>query len=309
MAKKKRKSTAQVNLGGDSNQPKPTTPRTQVYTPPEMSIGEILKSRWHLFATFIAIVLGSTYIFAIYGMSPPVQQWDYEVVNSFDHDSSAFTQGLLYHDGHLYESTGRYGESSIRKVEIDTGKPIINKRLADKFFGEGLVQIGDKLVQLTWKENRVFEYDLALNQTGSKSIETEGWGLTYDGKHLITTTGWTDLHYYDPETLEKSHKITVTQGASRIDRINEMEMVDGMIFANRLGSISRDDSIYIIDPKTAKVEGKADLSKLFTGPERPSGVDEGVMNGIAYNPEKGTFYVTGKNWPKIFEVKLFKKNK
>jgi glutamine cyclotransferase len=222
------------------------------------------------------------------------------VVNVYPHDPTAFTQGLHYHEGFLYESTGLEGQSTIRKVDLKTGQPLINIPLDPQLFGEGLTMVGDQLYQVTWKSGVGFVYNLELQQVKRFDYSGQGWGLTYDGQSLVMSDGATFLRYFDPVTFQETKQQPVYLGSFKLDKLNEMEYVDGYIFANRW----QDDRIYVIDPRTGRVRAKISLPTLLPPDQRPQGRDDGSLNGIAYNPETKTFYVTGKKWPKLFEIRV-----
>lgn len=260
-----------------------------------------LKYRWHLVAIFAVIVMGSVMIWALTAFSAlGVEQIEYEVVATYPHDPGAFTQGLLYHDGFLYESTGQYGESTFRKVNIETGEVVNRVPLGDQLFAEGLTMVGDQFYQLTWKSELGLIYNEQMTAVRKFEYEGEGWGLAYDGQHLILSDKSATLRFHDPETMRLDNNVTVLFGQSAVAEINELEYVDGQLFAN----IWKRDFIYRINPKTGQVTGRIDLSRLLAPSERPPIEQDGSLNGIAYNPEKGTFYVTGKRWPKLFEIRL-----
>jgi glutaminyl-peptide cyclotransferase len=220
-----------------------------------------------------------------------------EVVKSFPHDSQAFTQGLFYDGGILFESTGEEGTSGIRKVKLDTGEVTAQAPLAAPYFGEGIIGWKDKIYQLTWKDQKGFIYnraDLTLN--GEFAYKGEGWGLTQNGKSVIMSDGTATLRFLDPETMAQQSTIAVTANGCPVSQLNELEWVDGEIWAN----IWQSDLIARIDPATGKVKGFVDVAAL--GPPAPS-VDE-VPNGIAYDSAAKRIFVTGKMWPQLYEVKL-----
>jgi glutamine cyclotransferase len=271
--------------------------------PGELDWRQMLAERWHLWLTFVVIALGGTIVYS-WGMGTGmVAEWEHEIVAVHPHDPNAFTQGLHYHQGHLFESTGMEGQSSIRKVEIRSGQPTINIPLDAREFGEGLTMVGDQFYQLTWKSGVGFVYNQELQLVRKFDYTGEGWGLTFDGKHLIMSDGGTELTFLDPETLQVVRRLPVVMGSFKLDRINEMEYVDGLIFANRW----QQDSIFVIHPETGRVIARVPLFNLLTPAERPRGRDDGSLNGIAYNPETKTFYVTGKKWPKMFEIRVQRK--
>lgn len=264
---------------------------------------QLLAERWHLWLTFVLVALGSTIIYS-WGMgSSMVPEWEYEVVAVHPHDPDAFTQGLHFHDGHLYESTGLEGQSSIRKVDIATGKPLIKIPLDPRHFGEGLTMLGDQFYQLTWKSEVGFVYNRELQLVRSFDYKGQGWGLTSDGENLIMSDGSTDLVFLDPESGRVEKRLPISMGSFKLNEVNEMEYVDGMIYANRW----KQDAIFVINPATGRVLARVPLIGLLPAAERPQGRDDGSLNGIAYNPESKTFYVTGKKWPKLFEIRIKKK--
>lgn len=222
-----------------------------------------------------------------------------EIVRVYPHDSSAFTQGLLYHQGQLYESTGLYGRSTLRRVEIESGRVVQSTPLAPSYFGEGLALCEGRLIQLTWQSRVGFVYDKdTFVPVKQFHYETEGWGLTFDGTSLIMTDGSASLIFLDPETFAETGRIEVRCGKAPVRQLNELEMVRGDLFANILGK----DVIARISPKTGDVLGWVDLRGLrkALGPVR--GAD--VLNGIAYDPDNDRLFVTGKLWPKLFEIRL-----
>lgn len=222
------------------------------------------------------------------------------VVNQFPHDSKAFTQGLLFHGGYMYEGTGLYGESSLRKVRLEDGAIIEYIGLKEEFFGEGITILGDKVYQLTWLEKSGFIYDLTtFNLIGSFSYETEGWGLTSDGEYLIMSDGSHILTYLDPKSLKPVRNIEVHGNEGEVTRLNELEYINGEIYAN----IWFSDTIVRIDPRDGKVLGWINLSTLRAA-EKKVDPKADVLNGIAYDQETGRIFVTGKFWSAIYEIQL-----
>lgn len=226
-------------------------------------------------------------------------QMTYEVVNSFPHDPNAFTQGLIYLDGFLYESTGLYGESSLRKVVLETGEVVQQIDLSPAYFAEGLTAWEDLLVQLTWREETGFIYDRAdFTLQGQFSYPTEGWGLTHDGEQLIMSDGSAALFFLDPDTFEITGSVDVAWQGDPVYQLNELEYIWGEVYAN----IWQTDDIVRIDPNSGEVTGWIDMSGILPPEERTPETD--VLNGIAYDPEGDRLFITGKLWPRVFEVEL-----
>jgi glutamine cyclotransferase len=230
----------------------------------------------------------------------PVPVFGYTVVRSYPHDPGAFTQGLSYQDGFLYEGTGLNGRSSIRKVRLETGEVVQIQPLEAQYFGEGIAVWQDTIVQLTWQSEIGFVYDRATFQRkGTFTYRGEGWGLTHDGKRLIMSDGQPDgaLRFIDPSTLKETGRLAVRDGGRPVAGLNELEVVRGEIFAN----VWQTDRIARISPSTGRVTGWIDLRGLLS-PREAAGVD--VLNGIAYDAARDRLFVTGKLWPKLFEIKL-----
>lgn len=221
-----------------------------------------------------------------------------EVLATYPHDPAAFTQGLLFHAGHLYESTGQFGASSLREVEIETGKVLRSLMLPPEEFGEGLALDGDRLFQITWQNQVAHAWRLAdFAPLGDFAYPGEGWGLAFDGKSWIQSDGSSQLVFRSPRDFSVERKVQVLRGSRLQFYLNELEWVDGAIWAN----VWMSDEIVRIDPATGKVTGWVDASGLLA-PEERRGAD--VLNGIAYNPTRQVFYLTGKFWPKLFEVRI-----
>lgn len=231
--------------------------------------------------------------------SPP-EPLLYQVVRTLPHDSTAYTQGLLLHRGVLYESTGRYGESRVRTVDPNSGEVLRDAPLDSIYFGEGLARVNDRLIQLTWKEGtaRVLDAE-TLDSVGSFSYGGEGWGLCYDGTQLWMSDGTSTLTRRDPESFALLGTLDVTSGGVAVFRLNELECVDGDIWAN----VYQRDEIVRVDATTGQVTGILNAQPLTSGAGR-LGDPEAVLNGIAWNPESGTFYLTGKLWSRLYEVRL-----
>jgi glutaminyl-peptide cyclotransferase len=228
----------------------------------------------------------------------PIPVYRYTVVKSYPHDRQAFTQGLVYLNGFLYEGTGQLGESTIRKVRLETGEVLQVRPIDARYFGEGIVVWKDSLVQLTWQHGIGFVYDRdTFAPKRTFTYTGEGWGLTHDGTRIIMSDGTATLRFLDPETLTERSRLTVLEGNRPVPHLNELEYVKGEIYAN----VWQTDRIARISPKTGRVTGWIDLRGLLA-PSEAAGVD--VLNGIAYDAEKDRLFVTGKLWPRVFEVRL-----
>ena len=226
-------------------------------------------------------------------------KFGYRVVATFPHDPRAFTQGLVYHQGQLYESTGLHGRSTVRRVETATGRVIQQHPLEHRYFGEGLAHYDHRLYQLTWKSGTGFIYDRqTLKPLGTFFYDTEGWGLTQNGLLFIQSDGTDRLYFRTLDTFQPHHTIQVRDGAQPITRINELEFIHGRIWAN----IWHSQRIAIINPASGRVAGWVDLSGL--APQAADGQPGSVLNGIAHDPGEDRLLVTGKRWSRIFEVEL-----
>ncbi len=227
----------------------------------------------------------------------PVQ--GFKVIKSYPHDPSAFTQGLFFHDGHLFEGTGLRGRSSIRKVEIETGRVVQAVDLPGDVFGEGITQWGNRIIGITWQEQTAFVLDLKTFKLWRKfNYPGEGWGITHNDRELIMSDGTAELRFLDPLTFKELRRLRVTADGRPVDQLNELEWVNGEVFAN----IWQTDRIARIDPKTGRVLGWIDLTGLLPANQR-TGQDD-VLNGIAYDAAKKRLFVTGKLWPRLFEIQL-----
>lgn len=227
--------------------------------------------------------------------------YDYEVVNTYPHSTDAYTQGLFYHDGFLYEGTGQNGKSTLRKVELKTGKVLKSVALEKEYFGEGISLLNNKIYQLTWESRKGFVYDAnTFERVSEFTYPTEGWGLTTDGKYLIMSDGSSIIRFLDPETFKEIRRIEVYTNKGSIIYLNELEYINGEIWAN----VFTQDSILSIDPETGCVTRIVDMRNLLPA-NLYTGDTEEVLNGIAYDKSRGgNLYVTGKNWPKLYEIKL-----
>ena len=232
----------------------------------------------------------------------PVPIYGYEVVHVWPHDPGAYTQGLVFHDGNLLESTGQVGHSSLRRVEIETGKVLQKVDVAAPYFAEGITLLKGKIYQLTWQHQLGFIYDAwTFEKIGEFHYQGEGWGLANDGQSLILSDGSNRIRFLDPANFEVRKTIAVVDGRSPVNELNELEYVRGEIYAN----IWHADRIARIDPRTGAVVGWIDLTGLLAGGEVSD--EEAVLNGIAYDETNGRLFVTGKLWPKLFEIRLRRK--
>jgi glutamine cyclotransferase len=223
----------------------------------------------------------------------------YRVVRTYPHDAQAFTQGLLFADGHVYESTGEYGQSTLRMVNLETGRVEQQVPVAAQYFAEGLATWDSTLIQLTWQSHTAFVYDrFSFRQLRTMSYPWEGWGLTTVGKSLVLSDGTATLHFVDPETMEERRHVVVKDHGKPVTELNELEYIKGQIWAN----VWHTDRIARISPATGKVLGWIDLAGLLRPGERSS--EEAVLNGIAYDAAHDRLFVTGKLWPKLFEIEV-----
>ena len=228
------------------------------------------------------------------GTGEPVQ-YGYRVVNVYPHDPNAFTQGLVVHGGRLYEGTGLEGESSLRRVDLATGRVERIRQLDARYFGEGIAILDGRIFQLTWQNKVGFIYDLdTFERLGTFAYEGEGWGLTDNGSELIMSDGTPVVRFLDPQTLATKRTITVRDGETPVDELNELEYIDGEVWAN----VWQTDRIVRFDPDDGRVTGWIDFSDLYL--RRAPGAD--VLNGIAYDADAKKIFVTGKKWPQLYEI-------
>ncbi len=230
--------------------------------------------------------------------------YGFHIVHTWPHDKSAFTEGLFWQDGFLYESTGLEGHSFIRKRRLETGEVLQSRTVPPQYFGEGIVAWKDRLIELTWQSQIGFVYDLkTLAPFSEFHYPGEGWALTHDDHRLIMSDGTAELRFLDPETLKETGRVKVTDEGRPVVDINELEYVHGEVFAN----IWHTNRIARIDPKSGKVVGWIDLTGIIKPAELPDSTDA-VLNGIAYDAKADRLFVTGKLWPKLFEIKLVRKS-
>jgi glutamine cyclotransferase len=249
------------------------------------------------FALLSVLTVAGLAFWAASGADHPVL-WTVRVVATFPHDPSAFTQGLTIHNGRLYEGTGQYGSSSIRRVNLTSGQVEQLMPLPPTYFGEGIAVLGNRAYQLTWQNETGVIYDLeSLRILQVFQYEGEGWGLTHDDRHLIVSDGTARLQFWDPDSLATIRQLNVQDRGTPVTRLNELEYIEGEIWAN----VWYQDRIARISPATGDVLGWIDLGGLYSEPTRGS---EDVLNGIAYDRDADRVFVTGKNWPHLYEIEL-----
>lgn len=256
----------------------------------------------------VSMICSLSLFLAAPGLLAEVPVYDYRVLNAYPHSTTAFTQGLQIHNGYLYEGTGRLGRSSLSQIALEDGTVIKSKRLASRYFGEGISIVGDRIYQLTWQSNIVFVHDLDTFETITSHYHpTEGWGLTWDGTHLILSDGTAALQFIDPDTFQLVRRVAVQLEGQPVDYLNELEYINGEVWAN----VWQTDEIVRIDPDTGVVNGIVDLSGLIL--QTSTGGPEAVLNGIAWmadtsadaEPGAGRLFVTGKLWANLFEIEVF----
>jgi glutamine cyclotransferase len=238
-----------------------------------------------------------------YGVQSPsdVPIYFYRIVKTYPHDRTAFTQGLTYENGYLYEGTGLEGRSTLRKVELETGRVLKIRNLNRRFFGEGITIFGNRIIQLTYRSQVGFVYDKrSFRLLKTFSYPGEGWGITHDGKRLVMSDGTSKLRFLDPENFRVMKSVVVHDHRGEITRLNELEFVRGEIFAN----IWQEDRIARIDPETGRITGWIELQGLLKPHDLVGEID--VLNGTAYDPVNHRLFVTGKRWPKLFEIELIR---
>jgi glutaminyl-peptide cyclotransferase len=250
------------------------------------------------------LVLLAALLLSACGPNPdaPTPEYYYDVVRTYPHDREAFTEGLFFLDGFLYESTGLEGHSSIRKVRLETGE-IVQQHEVPAYFGEGIVNWKDRLVELTYKTRVGFVYDLSTLAVRKQfDYPGEGWALTQDGKRIIMSDGTPQLRFWNPDTLAEEGRVTVNDKGVPVNNVNELEYIKGEVWAN----IWMVDRIARIDPATGNVTGWIDLTGILPKSDQIEGQTD-VLNGIAYDAQGDRIFVTGKRWPKLFEIKIVKK--
>ena len=232
------------------------------------------------------------------------EKYTYDLIKVYSHDPKAYTQGLLYHDGFMYEGTGQYGESSIRKIDMKTGNILSVLSIDSQLFGEGITIFGDKIYQITWRSRKGFIYDLkTFSLESTFHYNSEGWGITTAGDHLIMSDGSNKLYHIAPSTFNIIKEVEVYDHNGKVEQLNELEYIDGLVWAN----VWLTDRIVAIDPESGVVKAELDMTGLLPPADKAKTDDkDDVLNGIAWNPQKQTFYLTGKRWPKMFEIKVKK---
>lgn len=252
----------------------------------------------------------STLVFLVSFLAPllshaesrPIVALKYSVVAAYPHDIRDFTQGLFLEGNHVLKSTGGYGRSTLIESDLKTGKRLQQLALDPKYFGEGLTVIGGRILQLTWQSNLGFIYNRRFQRIGEFRYRGEGWGLTHDGRRLILSDGTSSLRFLDPETFSESGSVRVHEAGAPLTQINELEYARGLVWAN----LWHQSRIVAIDADSGEVRATLDLSGLLKRFKKPKGWDaqEDVLNGIAYNPATDRFFVTGKRWPNLFELRV-----
>ncbi len=261
--------------------------------------------RWVIFAAVLvlAVFIAGGVVSLVFWSSgqPPASSgspvlYTYHIIKTYPHDQEAFTEGLVFNNGALYESTGKLGNSSLRCVDLETGNVQRESILPDQYFGEGIAVIDDSLIQLTWLSQIGFVYDKeTFALLGNFSYSPEGWGLTYNGNELIMSDGSSNLYFLNPGTFQKTGQVSVHDGNTSITNINELEYVNGDVYAN----IWLTQKIAIINPQTGVVKGWVDLAGIYQ-----SNITDDVLNGIAYDSDTGRLFVTGKDWSNLYQIQI-----
>jgi glutaminyl-peptide cyclotransferase len=254
-----------------------------------------------LTVTAILVISITAYILLSNRPASTAKQYTYTVVNEFPHDTNAFTQGLVVDQGVLYEGTGLNGQSTLRRVDLETSEVLQQYALPEEYFGEGITVYGDRIIQLTWQSHIGFVYDKnTFELLRNFTYPTQGWGITHDGTHLIMSDGSATLYFLDPETYERVGQISVSDGGSLVTKLNELEYIKGEIYANVL----LEDKIAVINPQTGNVRAWIDLTGIAAMEDTSAGR---VLNGIAYNTDEDRLFVTGKMWAHLYEIRLVAK--
>lgn len=255
-----------------------------------------MRRTYYIVAIILTTLLVAT---TLQGSSERAVRYRARAVKSYPHYQKAYTQGLFFHEGRLYESSGQYGESFFHEVEINSGRSLRSFNLESHYFGEGAVELNGKIYLLTWMENDVLVYDLkSFRQLGKLYNPREGWGITTDGERLILSDGGSKLYFHNPLTFSQLGSVEVTLNGKSLSLINELEYIKGEVWANLYGS----EDVVIIDPTTGVVKGVVDCSQLYPVGRRLPNVD--VLNGIAYDKVSDKIYLTGKYWPRLYQIEL-----
>lgn len=260
--------------------------------------GKLLNSRY-LQASLVLVILAITLFFGlpINFSSAEIPVYQAEIVQQYPHDPNAFTQGLVFADGKLYEGTGQRGQSALRLLDLETGELLQSNNMERRYFGEGITILGDKIYQLTWVSNVGFVYDKdSFTQLSSFYVPGEGWGITHNNEYLIVSDGSSYLRFFDTESLSEVKRIQVTDELGAVGNINELEYINGEIW----GNIWYQDYIVRIDPNTGEVNSRVDLTGLYTARRNR----DAVLNGIAWDADNARLFVTGKLWPNLYEIKV-----
>lgn len=248
---------------------------------------------------FIALLVSSVPIIISLNKGPSnnaTLQYGYEIINTYPHDANSFTEGLVFDNGVLYESTGIYGDSTLRRVQLETGQILLVHALQNQFFGEGITIQGNRIIQLTWQSHVGFVYDEnSFEVLQAFNYSTEGWGITTDGNQLIMSDGTANLYFLNPSTFERIGQIQVHESGP-VTNLNELEYVNGKVYAN----VWKTQKIAMINPQDGQVQGWIDLTGLRSS---QNGNPDSVLNGIAYDPQQDRLFVTGKMWPWLYEIK------
>ena len=263
---------------------------------------------WDIRGTDLSIIskLSRLLLFLLACFASPLSQaqeqvvrYGYNILNTYPHNIDSFTQGLVYHEGFLFEGTGKNGQSNLSKINLADGEVLMNKSMSQRYFGEGIEIVDDKIYQLTWQSHLVFVHDkTTFESKGSHYNATQGWGLAYDGSHLILSDGTANLQFMDPETFAPVRKVEVQLDGNAINQLNELEYINGEVWAN----VWQTDFILRIDPESGEVNSIVDLTGLSG--QTQLGSSEAVLNGIAWDAEAKRLFVTGKHWANLFEIEL-----
>ena len=263
---------------------------------------------WDIRGTNLSIIskLSRLLLFLLACCASPLSQaqeqvvrYGYNILNTYPHNIDSFTQGLVYHEGFLFEGTGKNGQSNLSKINLADGEVLMNKSMSQRYFGEGIEIVDDKIYQLTWQSHLVFVHDkTTFESKGSHYNATQGWGLAYDGSHLILSDGTANLQFMDPETFAPVRKVEVQLDGNAINQLNELEYINGEVWAN----VWQTDFILRIDPESGEVNSIVDLTGLSG--QTQLGSSEAVLNGIAWDADAKRLFVTGKHWANLFEIEL-----